>query len=198
MPSRLNPSSFSTVVHQLCGAPDLLVGLGFVLYGLGHFVPYVPVLALLWSLLVAPLLWSRFRLRLQQAGLGFQPLAGTRLALPLAGFSLLLAAMTAVFLWQFRGPVPEELRNHPAVTSAFGWVLGLTGLVAAFSLRWLRWAGYSLVLLAANAALFLGLPEGMPYLPAGLLMVACGLYSFRRYTRRHPDLLGVQPLRASR
>jgi hypothetical protein len=71
-------------------------------------------------------------------------------------------------------------------------------MLAAFSLRWMRWAGYALALLAANATLFLGAPAGTPFLAIGALMTGCGLYSFLRYTRRHPELLGGQPLRASR
>ena len=199
MSADLNKPRPSFVVHQLCGVPDLLAGLYLMALSLAFLAPFhVWGPAALFGMLAFPTLWSRFRMRLQQVGIGCQPLPRSVLVPPLGGFVLLLAAWTGIFLLLFKGPVPEALQDHPAVTSAFGWVLGPTGLLAAFSLRWLRWAGYSLFLLAVNAAVFLGLPAGVPFLATGLLMAACGFYSFRRYLRRHPDLMGPQALRASR
>jgi hypothetical protein len=198
MPADLNNPRPAFVVHQLCGAPDVLVGVSVLASSLAPYVHAIWVLGLLWTCLVAPGLWARYRMRLEQAGLGLRPIPCAHVLVPLLiAAGLLLALATFALAW-FEGPIPEHLQGHPAVTSAYGWILGLTGLLVALSLRWARWAGYALVQLAGTATLFLGAPEGLPEAVTGLLMIGCGLYSFLRYTRRHPELLGGQPLRASR
>jgi hypothetical protein len=189
MPRNLKTPPPSSVVHQLCGTPDLLVGVALVIHGLACFVPSLWILGVLWTCLLAPLFWLRFRLRLLHSGVGYRPLPAARLMVPALLGAAALLVLSAVSVAWFRGPIPEMFQQHPMVTSAYAWIVGLTGLLVAASLRWLRWFAYSTVLLLVNLTPFLGVAEGWPFLATGLLMTACGLYSFRRYARRHPELL---------
>ncbi len=180
---------FSSLVHQVCGAPDLLGGVTLVTLGLTSLEPRLWLVHTVWVFGLLPLLWSRFRLRLLAAGVGYRPLPPNRLYPPiLAGVAIFLA-LCAIALARFRGPTPEPLAGGPGVAAAMGGLLALTGVLVAVSLRWLRWHAYALVLLLGCASLFLGVPTGWPFLATGLLMAGSGLAALLRFLRRHPQIL---------
>ena len=185
---RQNPT-FSSLVHQVCGAPDLLAGLTLVTLGLATFDPRLWFVHAVWVFGLLPLVWSRFRLRLLQAGVGYRPLPPARLCPPiLAGVAAGLV-LSAILVARFRGPIPGLMHDAPAVAAAFVGLLALTGVLVAASLRWLRWHGYALVLLLGCASLFLGVPPAWPFLATGLLMAGSGLAALLRFLRRHPQIL---------
>jgi hypothetical protein len=178
----------SSLVQQLCGVPELLAGLTLLTFTLTWAGEALVVLHLLWGAALSPLLWSRFRLRLAQSGVGYQPLGAWPFLPVLGGVAILLLVSLGLII-RFAGPLPAWLVQHPAVAVFYGSLVALTGFWVALRLRWLRLVGYSVLLLLGSASILLGTPEPWPFLATGLLMVFGGLTSFRRFVRRHPQVI---------
>jgi len=181
---------YSSLVHQLCGVPDLLTGLSLAALALTRLDPRLWAVQLLWSVVLLPLAWHQFRLRLVRAGVGYRPLPPARLYGPLLAGVAVLLVLATILVVRFHGPIPGPLQEAPLLTASFDALLALTGALTAYSLRWLRWYGYALVLLLGSATHFLGVHPAWPLLATGLLMTAGGLRSLRRFHRRHPQVLG--------